>query len=286
MIEKGYGFPVEFVTGKTVNMWQAMRLNQVEVYMEAWTANMMDIIEPAMEAGDVVELSTSNNDNWQSLFVVPTYVIKGDSARGISPMAPDLKSAADLEQEQYKELFQDPEDKSKGRIFSCLPGWACELINMEQLAAYGLDDDYNLINPGSQEALFAGLMGAYEKGEPYITYLWGPTWIAGKLDLTVLEEPPHDEAVWETTRNCAYPSSPIKIYAYKDFPAKAPAVAEMFGKWKLNTKTLGEGLAYMDDTGGEPADAAVWFLKEKEAIWTEFVPSDVAQKIKDAVAGM
>lgn len=286
IIEKGYGYPVELVPGKTVNMWQALRLGEVDVYMEAWTANMKELVEEALAAGDVVELGIANNDNWQSLFVVPTYVIKGDAERGIEPMAPNLKSVSDLDQPQYKELFQNPENRDKGMIPTCLPGWECELINQEQLAAYGLDDDYDLVSPGSDTALFAGLAGAYEKGEPWITYLWGPTWIAGKLDLTLLEEPPYDEAVWEENYGCAYPSSPIVIFSHKDFPDKAPDLTEMFGNWKMDTKTLGEGLAYMDETGGEPIDAAVWFLKNREELWTTFVPADVAQKVKDAVAGM
>ncbi len=42
----------------------------------------------------------------------------------------------------------------------------------------------------------------------------------------------------------------------------------------------------MDETGGEPIDAAEWFLKNREELWTKFVPDDVAQKVKDAVAGM
>ena len=60
----------------------------------------------------------------------------------------------------------------------------------------------------------------------------------------------------------------------------------MFKKWEMNTATLGEALAYMDESGGEPKDAAIWFLKEREALWTAFVPADIAEKVKAAVAGM
>ena len=63
-------------------------------------------------------------------------------------------------------------------------------------------------------------------------------------------------------------------------------MADMFGKWKLDTPTIAEVLAYMSESGGEPVDAAVWFLKNREAIWTQFVSADVAQKVKDAVAKM
>jgi len=42
----------------------------------------------------------------------------------------------------------------------------------------------------------------------------------------------------------------------------------------------------MDETGGEPIDVAVWFLQEREELWTPFVPIDVAKKVKEAVAQM
>ena len=116
--------------------------------------------------------------------------------------------------------------------------------------------------------------------------MWGPTWIAGKLDLTQLEQPAYDKAVWDEDFGCAWPAVDLFIAAHKDFPDKAPDVADMFGKWKMDTATLDEALAYMDETGGEPVDAAVWFFKNREELWTTFVPSDVAEKVKEVIAKM
>ena len=207
----------------------------------------------------------------------------GDPDRGIEPMAPDLKTVEDLKKPEIIELFADPEGPGKGRIITCVPGWECEIINADQLKAYGLDEYYNLVNPGSGDAMHAALYGAYQKGEPYITYEWGPEWVTGKLDLTVLEEPPYDEAVWNENHGCAYAAQDLFITAHKTFPEKAPELVEMFGKWKLDTKTLGQALAYMEDTGGEPFDAALDFIQNREDIWTTFVPEDVAKKVKEAV---
>jgi len=280
----GYGYPIELVGGKTIALLLATRTGDIDVFIEGWKANQQEAYDEAIAAGDIVDIGTINNDNWQSLFVVPTYVIKGDAARGIAPMAPDLKSVSDLAKPEYKELFKDPEDPDKGMIITCVPGWECEKVNMDQLKAYGLEEHYNLMNPGSGDAMHAALFGAYEKGEPWLTYEWGPEWITGKLDVTLLEEPPYDEAVWDDNHGCAYPSQDLFIAAHKTFLEKAPELVDMFGKWKLSTKTLGEALAYMEDTGGEPFDAAIWFIKEREDIWTTFVPADVAKKVKEAVA--
>lgn len=284
LIIHGYGYPVELIGGKTIALFQAARSGDIDIFLEGWMANQQEAYDEAVAAGDVVPLGILNEDNWQSAFVVPTYVIEGDPERGIDPMAPNLKSVEDLKNPEIIELFADPEDPGKGAIITCVPGWECEKINIDQLEAYGLDEYYNLKSPGSGDALHAALYGAYQKGEPHLTYEWGPTWISGKLDLTRLEEPPYDEAVWEENHGCAYPPNPLFIVGHKTLPDKAPELVDMFGKWKLSTKTLGLALAYMDENDAEPFDAAVWFVKEHEDIWGTFVPADIATQVKEAVA--
>jgi glycine betaine/proline transport system substrate-binding protein len=286
IIEEGYGYPVELQSGATIALFTGLRSGDLDIFLEGWLQNQQEAYDEAMAAGEIELLSWMNDDNFQSQFVVPTYVIEGDAERGIDPMAPDLKSVFDLDQAQYKELFQNPENQSKGRVITCVPGWECEKINIRQLAAYGLDDDYDSFPPGSQEALFASLQGAYDKGDPWLGYTWGPTWISGALDLTTLEEPPYDEAVWNENNGCAYPSVDLFVAANKDFRDKAPDVAEMFENWVMDSATLAEALAYMQDTGGEPKDAAIWFLQNRENLWTDFMPDDIADKVKDAVADM
>jgi glycine betaine/proline transport system substrate-binding protein len=286
MIEKGYDYPVELVPGATIPLTQGLRTGDVDVMIEGWYQNQKEAVDAGIAAGEIDMLGYENNDNWQSAFVVPTYVIKGDPARGIEPMAPNLKTVFDLANPDYVKLFQNPEDPSKGVILNGPPGWECEIVVPEQVAAYGLADQYDTLNAGSSEGLFASLKSAYDKGEPWIGYLWGPTWIAGALDLTLLEEPPYDETVWNDTHACAWPSVDLFIASHTGFKERAPDVADMFAKWKLDTPTLNMVLSYMNETGGEPVDAAVWFLKNHEEIWTQWVPSDVAAKIKSAVAGM
>ncbi len=286
IIEEGYGYPVELISGETIPLFQGLRTGDLDVFLEGWLQNQQEAYDTAMAAGDIVLLSFINNDNWQSGFVVPTYVIEGDSARGIEPMAPNLKSVFDLDQPEHKELFKNPENPDKGLIMNGPPGWECEIVIVEQVITYGLTDHYDIMNTGSSTGLFASLQGAYDKGEPWLGYLWGPTWIAGALDLTLLEEPAYDEEVWNENYGCAWPSVDLFIAGHKDFPDKAPDVAEMFEKWEMDSPTLEEVLSYMNDTGGEPVDAAIWFLKNREELWTKFVPADVAEKVKAAIAEM
>lgn len=284
IVMHGYGYPVEIVPGATIPMLQALQAGEVDITLEIWLPNQQEAWDKAIASGNVLDLGIMNNDNWQSLFIVPTYMIEGDAERSIEPMTPNLNSVSQLDQPEYKEIFKNPENPSKGAIVQCVPGWECEKINIDKVAAYGLDDDYDLINPGSQAGLEASMMGAYEKGEPWLGYYWGPTWISGLLDMTLLEEPPYDEAVWEENRGCAYPSADLHVAVYKDLPDRASDVVEMLDEWWLDTAVLSEALSYMHEQDAEPFDAALWFIKEREQIWTQFVPDDVAQNVRDAVA--
>jgi glycine betaine/proline transport system substrate-binding protein len=284
--EKGYGYTVELVPGATIPLTQGLRTGDIDVMIEGWYQNQQEAVEAGIAAGEIEMLGYLNDDNWQSGFVIPTYVVKGDSARGIDPMAPNLKSVYDLEDPEMMELFANPENKDKGLILNGPPGWECEIVVPLQIEAYGLAEEYDTLNAGSSEGLFASLKSAYDKGEPWLGYLWGPTWIAGALDLTLLEEPAYSENVWDDNYACAWPSVDLFIAGHSGFTDQAPDLAEMFGKWELNTATLDEVLAYMNETGGEPIDAAIWFLKNKESIWTKFVTSEAAEKVKEAVTDM
>ena len=107
IIEEGYGYPVELFPGATIPLFQGMRAGDVDVVNEVWLQNQQEAMDEATAAGDIVLLGNLNNDNWQSGFVVPTYVIEGDPDRGIEPMAPNLMTVFDLDQPEYKELIQN-----------------------------------------------------------------------------------------------------------------------------------------------------------------------------------
>jgi len=281
ILENGYGYPKsEMVPGETIPLFAGLSRGDIDVSMEIWVANQQEAYDKSIAAGDVVDLGDNFWDNWQG-WLVPTYVIKGDPARGIEPMAPDLKTIDDLP--KYWELFKDPEDPTKGVFYSCIAGWECEKINEEKFKVYGLDEYYNVFLSGSGAALAGSMVGAYEKGEPWFGYYWAPTWILGKLDMTPIEEPPFDETVWDTNHACAYPAVKVNIVVHSSLPDRAPEVVEFLTKYVTTTAQVNKALAYMQETEASTEEAAIYFLQEFESTWTKWVPSDVADKVKAAL---
>ncbi len=193
IVENGYDYPTEVVTVTTPVFQQAMVDDEVQVIMEVWWANIEDWWNSEREADTIVELGDIFESSAQG-FYVPRYVIEGDAERGIEPMAPDLKSVSDLP--QYKDVFADPEDPNKGILISCVTGWNCAEVIRIKTYAYGLEETYNLSEPGSSGALDAGIAGPYKKGEAVVSYYWEPTWLLGVYDMVLLEEPAYNDECW------------------------------------------------------------------------------------------
>jgi glycine betaine/proline transport system substrate-binding protein len=280
ILENGYGYAMEYIPGNTITLFAGTARGDIDINMEVWVANQREAIDKALAAGTVMDLGSNFPDSWQG-WLVPTYVIKGDAKRGIKPMAPDLKSIKDLP--KYWKLFKDQEDPSKGRFYSCIPGWECEKINEKKFKAYGLDKYYNIFLPGSDAALNGSMAAAYKRGKPWFGYYWAPTWVLGKLDMTPIEEPPYSKEAWDKDHGCAYPSVKVNIFVNARFAKKAPEVVAFLKKYETTQAIANKFLAYMQDKKASTSEVALWFLKNYEDLWTTWVPADVAKKVKAAM---
>lgn len=280
IIENGYGYKTDVTPGSTSATFTGLRNGNIDIYMEAWKQNIIDTYTEGIEQGEIIEVGVNFDDNAQGLYV-PTVIIKGDPEKGIEPLAPDLKTVQDLP--KYWELFKDPEEPSKGRIFGSIPGWAADEILYEKYTTYGLDEKFNYFRPGSDTALATALVSACEKGEPFVGYYWEPTWISGKYDITLLEEDEYSEEKWNNGYACEWPGTDVTIVIHSSVPDKAPDVASFLKQYKTSSQLTAEALAYMQDNEVGTKEAAKWFLKENQDLWTAWVPEETVQKVKDAL---
>ncbi|MEX2425229.1 MAG: ABC transporter substrate-binding protein [Thermomicrobiaceae bacterium] len=287
ILEEGYGYETSATPGETIPLFQGQIDGDIDISMEIWV-DQNPPYAPAVEEGSVVELGNSVDDTVQGWWV-PTYVIEGDEERGIEPMAPDLESIDDLP--DYWELFEDPEDPGKGRLYAAIAGWEADRINEIKFRNYGLGEYYNRFQPGSGTALNTSLASAHQSGEPWLGYMWTPTWVAGQYDITLLEEPEYTDECWdaivneieteeETDAACAWPVTNAVIAANADFADSAPDVVEFLEQFNTNESHISAALSYMSDNEVGPDEAAIWFLEEYEDMWTEWVPDDVAENVQ------
>ena len=280
ILENGYGYQTDILPGSTAATFAGFRQGDIDVYMEVWTDNLLEVYPEAIEAGDIKEVSINFDDNAQGLYV-PTYMIEGDAEKGIEPLTPDLKTIQDLE--KYWEVFEDQEEPSKGRIYGAPSGWNVDNIMQAKVVTYGLDKTFNYFAPGTDTGLSASIAGAVEKGEPWVGYYWEPTWVLGKYDMTLLEEEPHDEEKWKNGYETAFPPMPVTVAVYKDLVEEAPEIVEFLSHYKTSSQLTSDALAYMQENDAGTKEAAMWFFQEHEDLWTSWIPEDIAAKVKAAL---
>jgi glycine betaine/proline transport system permease protein/glycine betaine/proline transport system substrate-binding protein len=112
-----FGYTWEEISGSTPITLEGLMSGDIDVHMEMWTDNLATYKDDIAQ-GRIQELSINFDDNFQGLYV-PRYVIEGDAARGIEPVAPDLKTVEDLK--KYADIFPDPEDPGKAASSAACP---------------------------------------------------------------------------------------------------------------------------------------------------------------------
>ena len=275
IVEFGYGYPTDVVQGSTLPLFQGLRKGDTHVTMEIWLPNQAIGWTEAVELGEVVSVGKSLVGDWQSTFVIPSY---------IAEQYPDLKTPQDLAKPEYQELFATDESRGKARLVGCVPGWVCELVNDQQIETYGLTDSLYVINPGSQDAMFAELFGAYEKQEPWLGYMWGTGDPALKLDLVLLEEAPYTKECWDADKACAFDESLVLIAVHPGLLPRAPDIIAFLQNWEFGIPTYKGVFQWMDaNPDGTRTEAAVWWLTNNDALWGEWVTDDAEAAVKAAL---
>ncbi len=264
IIENGLeGYEAEFIPGDTLPILNGLTQGDVDVDMESWHSNFMEVYDKAIASGSIIDLGQNMPDAPQAWWV-PRYLVEGPDA-----MAPGLKSISDLP--RYAHLFTDPEDKSKGLIYGGVAGWSQLSLSEKMFEENNLGDTYNLGVAGSGAALAGTMVGSYTKGEPWVGYYWAPTAVLGKLDMVALE-------------GTYWPASLVNILVHSDMPEKAPEVVEILRKYHTSVADNNEFLRTMDENDWTTEETAIWFLKNKEDVWSDWVSADVKSKVKSALA--
>ena len=277
ILQAGFGCEFMDAPGSNIPMIEKLIRGDIDLHMEIWFYSVPSQYHRAVSSGHIVDLGL-NMKGLEVSFMVPRYVIEGDTARGIAPMAPNLKSVTDLP--KYVSLFADPEQPGKGRFNNCPTTWQCHGVNNDKMAAYGLNPYFNSHTNTASE-LDTSLIEAYESGKPWVGYYWSPSWIFGHYDMVILEEPAYSDDCWNSHRGCAFPPSIVNIAASKKFAEGASkAMTAFLRSYEMDQSVVSGLLAFMKKNNKTASDAAHHFLKTREDVWSTWVSAKVASRIR------
>ncbi len=288
IIEEGYGYPTELVPVTTQIAQVTLAKGDTDIYIELWYEYMPDWADREIAAGNIIELDAP-------MFDGPSFWLINKSIADEH----NIKTVEDMKRPEVVAAFRDPDDPTKGLFLNCNIGSQCSKINPAKMRGYGLDEFYNTVEPGSQGAHDAALAGALLKGEPVFTYYWSPTALIGKYadEIVLLEEPPYTDACWAEitigkddlshpiTEGCAFKTSKITKVINSGLPDKAPDVVEFLSKMAPGGDSISRTASWALENDVTDWDkAGVYYLRNFESLWTTWVPSDVATKVKAALA--
>jgi glycine betaine/proline transport system substrate-binding protein len=273
ILNEHMGIEAESIFADYTGQWTGMANGDLDVAVEVWhTFSYAAHDEWVTEKGKVERLSGMGMVG-EVHWYVPTYVIKGDAARGIEPMAPDLKSWKDIE--KYAHLFTRPETGDKVFCIDGVESW--ENHNEGRIEKLGL----NMVNKyaGSEGALVAEIAGAYDRGEAlFICNMWEPHWVLAKYDLTVIELPPYTEECYGMNTEspahygCGWPVDKPYNIARVGFEDECPAAHQLLDNMSISSAEIQKLLLMVDDEGMEVAAAVKAWMADNEGIWKKWIP--------------
>ncbi len=268
ILENGYGgYSADYIPGDTIPLFNGLASGDIDINMESWHTNFPEAYEREYEAGRIVNVGKNLPDGPQGWWV-PRYMIEGDRERGIEPMAPNLRSVADLR--DYVELFPDRENPGMGQIIFPPPGWAAVDVSEQILEEFELTDVFTGFLPGSGTALAASMRGAYDRGEPWVGYYWEPTAIMYELDMVRLE-------------GSEFPAAEVDILINVDSAERLPEVKDFLSRYSTTVAVNNEFLNVLANEVDNAEQAAEWFLRNREDVWTDWVSGEVAGNVRAAL---
>ena len=281
ILETGYGCEVELLQTSTVPAMTSMvEKGEPDIASEIWINSVRESFDNGVAEGRIVSAGNVLSDGGVEAWWIPKYLAEAH---------PDIRTVQQLM--DNAQLFQDPEDPSKGRFYNCPSGWACKIINTNLFRAYGLGESFNNFDPGSAEGLSGAIAKAYERQEPWLGYYWAPTSILGKYPMVMIELADFDAEghTCNTRENCdaphagRYPPSAVLAVTTKAFADSHPDELAFLGSISIPNDVMNAVLAWGEDNQAEGNEMAGYFIVKHEELWSSWLPADVAAKVKAAL---
>ena len=288
ILENGFGCEVELVPGSTMPTFTSMNeKGEPDIAGELWANAVIDPLAKAVAEG---RLHVANEapilglgEGW---WITPA----------TAKRHPELKTVLDIL--EHPELFPDAEDPSKGAFVGCPAGWGCQLANANLFRAFEMEKKgWVLVDPGSAAGLDGSMAKAVESDRNWFGYYWSPTAMIGKYNMIPVDfgipfagKENWDGCIVKPEQECSDPKpsartrSEVNTVVTDSFKNNAGAEAMDF----LQNRTypgeiMNSMLVYMLEEQAEGSDAAVEFLKKHEDVWTKWVSSVVAEKVKAGI---
>lgn len=268
LLTEEFGCQTKIVPGDMSATGSSMATSgQPAVAPELWTGRIAELWNTAIQTQTVRPASSSYIEDGFEGWYMPDYVAAAHpelkTAAGIAAAAPTLNGG------------------NKIRFISCPTDWACAVINRNLLAAYGLTNLVELVEPANRFDMDKLVAEAVSRSEPILFYYWQPNAILAQLGFVPLNMGAYDEAAAKCLASlaCATPkpsafTPDTVVVALSDWVfTEAPTIAAYFQRSSLPLTEMNAMLAQLSEAGTTPAAVAARFVRERSAVWRDWVGS-------------
>jgi glycine betaine/proline transport system substrate-binding protein len=264
IIKNQLGYPTQKIQTSVTAGWAAISQGDADAAIECWLPQRQPEIQPFLDDGKI-ELGTQIFPGGAGWFM-PRYVVEGDQARGIEPIAPNLKSILDLK--DYWKIFENPENPGKGELVGGSPGWTDDPLDRSMIRAYELP---MYRSNQSESIMCARMIAADKKGEPLLMFMWWPHWIFAQVDMVMLEEPDpwYEGAFADDTKDykAGHPPYDVRTVVATRLKDSAPEVYNLIKHMVLGEETANSLMLRVDvDKEEVPVVVSDWISQNQSVI--------------------
>lgn len=235
VLEDKMGYEVESTAADVAPLFTSLANGNTDAFLDCWLPlTHEDYME---EYGDKLDDLGHNYNGAVIGLVVPDYV--------------EINSIEELNANR---------DAFGGKIIGIDSGAGIMKATEKAIEEYGLD--YELIT-GSGPAMTAALKKAIDNQDPIIVTGWTPHWKFARWDLKILEDP---KSIYGDSEN-------IHTVTRKGLMEDMPEVAEFLKNMTFTEEELGSLMGAVEDSTGEPIDAAREWIKANEELVNSWLQS-------------
>jgi glycine betaine/proline transport system substrate-binding protein len=257
------GYNVELVQADYIAQFAGLESGDLHVAMEMWETTGKQAMEASLATGNTIDLGVTGMDAKEEWWY-PIYM------KEKCPGLPDWKALNDC-----AEAFSTPETHPKGRYLGGPVTWAG--FDDERAEALGLD--YEVVHAGTDAALFAELESAYQRGDPFLGWVYAPHWAPAKYEGEWVEFPEYtdecyDDPSWGSNTDMAYdcgkPFGWIKKVGWKGGEDIWPCAYETIRNFRIDNQAMGDLIIEIDLEGKPLDDAVEGWIQANEGTWREW----------------
>jgi len=287
ILDHGYGCDASVVPGDTMPTGTSMmEKGEPDVAPELWTNSFTEALDAGVKEGRLLIAGKSLSDGGEEGFWVPKYLVDKDPS--LATIEGVIANAS---------MFKHPEDPKSSMFMGCPSGWNCQISAGNLFKALNLKDaGFQLVDPGSGAGLAGSIEKAYNREEPWFGYYWAPTPLLGRFEMvkvdfgTGIDFEHYQDCIsqkeCENPKPTMYPQSPVQTVVAAGFAKRVPDAFAYLQRRSFTNAFMNGFLAWMDKSQADGETAAVHFLQTEEEVWTKWVSTDVAAKLRAAIASM